>query len=70
MRISKIHIRKALWIGPLLVALLVIGCAGIEPGDFAAAGVTPLAGAAHITDTVQGVRMGFLGCRRKRHAGQ
>jgi hypothetical protein len=31
MRISKIHIRKALWIGPLLVALLVIGCAGIEP---------------------------------------
>jgi hypothetical protein len=31
MRISKIHIRKALWIGPLLVALLVIGCTGIEP---------------------------------------
>jgi hypothetical protein len=31
MRISKIHRRKALWIGPLLVALLVIGCAGIEP---------------------------------------
>jgi hypothetical protein len=31
MRISKTHIRKALWIGPLLVALLVIGCAGIEP---------------------------------------
>lgn len=27
---SKLR-RKALWIGPLLVALLIIGCAGIEP---------------------------------------
>ena len=25
------HKRKALWIGPLLVALLVTGCAGIKP---------------------------------------
>ena len=31
MGIIKTHKRKALWIGPLLVALLVIGCAGIEP---------------------------------------
>jgi len=31
MGISRIHRRKALWIGPLLVALLVTGCAGIEP---------------------------------------
>ena len=32
MGILTIHKRKALWIGPLLVALLVIaGCAGIEP---------------------------------------
>ena len=32
MGISGIHRRKALWIGTLLVALLVIaGCAGIEP---------------------------------------
>jgi hypothetical protein len=31
MRISKTHIRKALWIGPLLMALLVCGCTGIEP---------------------------------------
>ncbi|MEJ2136931.1 MAG: hypothetical protein P8X86_17005 [Desulfofustis sp.] len=31
MRISKTHIRKALWIGPLLMALLMSGCAGIEP---------------------------------------
>ena len=31
MRISKTHIRKALWIGPLLMALLVSACAGIEP---------------------------------------
>ena len=32
MGISRIHRRKALWIGTLLVALLVIaGCAGIEP---------------------------------------
>ena len=32
MGISSIHRRKALWIGLLLVALLVIaGCAGIEP---------------------------------------
>ena len=32
MGISKTHRRKALWIGLLLVALLVIaGCAGIKP---------------------------------------
>ncbi|MEE9530506.1 MAG: hypothetical protein V3W52_05910 [Syntrophobacteria bacterium] len=32
MGISRVHRRKALWIGTLLVALLVIaGCAGIEP---------------------------------------
>jgi len=32
MGLSSIHRRKALWIGLLLVALLVIsGCAGIEP---------------------------------------
>jgi hypothetical protein len=31
MRISRAHRRKALWIGPLLVALLVTGCAGIKP---------------------------------------
>ena len=32
MSISKTHKRKALWIGVLLVASLVIaGCAGIEP---------------------------------------
>jgi len=31
MGISKTLRRKALWIGPLLVALLVVGCAGIEP---------------------------------------
>jgi hypothetical protein len=31
MGISRIHRRKALWIGPLLVALLVTGCAGIKP---------------------------------------
>ena len=31
MGISRTHRRKALWIGPLLVALLVTGCAGIEP---------------------------------------
>ncbi len=32
MGISRTHRRKALWIGTLLVALLVIaGCAGIEP---------------------------------------
>jgi len=33
----RTHRRKALWIGPLLVALLVTGCAGIkpyEPGDY------------------------------------
>jgi hypothetical protein len=28
---SRTHRRKALWIGPLLVALLVTGCAGIKP---------------------------------------
>jgi hypothetical protein len=28
---SKSHKRKALWIIPLLVALIVAGCAGIEP---------------------------------------
>ena len=31
MAISSTHRRKALWIGPLLVALLVTGCAGIKP---------------------------------------
>jgi hypothetical protein len=31
MGISRTHRRKALWIGPLLVALLVAGCAGIKP---------------------------------------
>jgi hypothetical protein len=28
---SRTHRRKVLWIGPLLVALLVTGCAGIKP---------------------------------------
>ena len=31
MRISKTHIRKALWIVLLVAAMLVFGCAGIEP---------------------------------------
>jgi hypothetical protein len=31
MGISRTHRRKVLWIGPLLVALLVVGCAGIKP---------------------------------------
>ncbi len=31
MAISSTHRRKALWVGPLLVALLVSGCAGIKP---------------------------------------
>jgi hypothetical protein len=31
MAISSTHRRKALWVGPLLVALLVTGCAGIKP---------------------------------------
>jgi hypothetical protein len=31
MGILRTHKRKALWIGPLLVALLVAGCAGIKP---------------------------------------
>ena len=31
MVLSRTGRRKALWIGPLLVALLVTGCAGIEP---------------------------------------
>ena len=31
MGISRTHRRKALWIGFLLVALLVTGCAGIKP---------------------------------------
>jgi hypothetical protein len=31
MGISRTLRRKALWIGPLLVALLVTGCAGIKP---------------------------------------
>ena len=31
MGISRTHRRKVLWIGPLLVALLVTGCAGIKP---------------------------------------
>ena len=31
MRISKTHIRKALWIGLMVTAMMVFGCAGIEP---------------------------------------
>jgi hypothetical protein len=31
MGILRIHKRKTLWIGPLLMALLVTGCAGIKP---------------------------------------
>ena len=31
MGIFRTHKRKALWIGPLLIALLVAGCAGIKP---------------------------------------
>ena len=31
MGVSKRHKRNALWIGSLLMALLVSGCAGIEP---------------------------------------
>ena len=31
MGISRIHKRKSLWIGPLLMGLLLAGCAGIEP---------------------------------------
>ena len=31
MGIFGMHRKKALWVGPLLVALLVAGCAGIEP---------------------------------------
>ena len=31
MGILGAHSRKALWVGPLLVALLVAGCAGIKP---------------------------------------
>ncbi len=31
MDITRTHRRKALWIGPLLVALLVTGCTGIKP---------------------------------------
>jgi hypothetical protein len=31
MGILRIHKRKALWIGSLLVAMLVTGCAGIKP---------------------------------------
>jgi len=31
MRISGINRRKALWVGPVLAALLVSGCAGIKP---------------------------------------
>ena len=31
MGIFGTHTRQALWIGPLLVALLVAGCAGITP---------------------------------------
>ena len=31
MGISRTHRRKVLWIGPLLVALLVTGCASIKP---------------------------------------
>jgi hypothetical protein len=31
MGISRTHRRKALWIGLLLIALLIAGCAGIKP---------------------------------------
>ena len=31
MGLLETHRRKSLWIGPLLFALLVIGCAGIKP---------------------------------------
>ena len=31
MGILRTHKQKVLWIGPLLVALLVAGCAGIKP---------------------------------------
>lgn len=31
MGISKTHRGKALWVGPVLAALLVTGCAGIKP---------------------------------------
>jgi hypothetical protein len=31
MGISRTHIRKVLQIGPLLVALMVTGCAGVKP---------------------------------------
>ena len=31
MGILRTHRRRALWIGALLVALLITGCAGIEP---------------------------------------
>ncbi len=31
MGIPKTHRRKALWVGPMLAALLVTGCAGIKP---------------------------------------
>jgi hypothetical protein len=31
MVLSRTDRRKTLWIGPVLVALLVTGCAGIEP---------------------------------------
>ena len=31
MRISGNHRRKVLWVGPVLAALLVSGCAGIKP---------------------------------------
>ena len=31
MGISRTHRGKVLWIGPLLVALLVTGCAGFKP---------------------------------------
>jgi hypothetical protein len=31
MGVSRTYRSKALWIGPLLVALLVTGCAGIKP---------------------------------------
>ena len=33
MDIWRTYRRKVLWIGPLLVALLVTGCAGIKPYD-------------------------------------